>query len=177
MTTILTHAAVPLALGLGAGREKIPTQLLLAGIAASVLPDADVLAFHFGIPYASTLGHRGFSHSLFFAVLVALVGAFLLPRAHFGRSLGFLLIAAVSHPILDSLTTGGLGVALFWPFSEARYFAPWRVIRVSPLSLSRLFSNRGLALATSELRWVWLPCLLMALGFWLVRRRPAPAES
>jgi inner membrane protein len=177
MPTVLTHAAVPLALGLGAGREKISTPLLLMGIAAAVLPDVDALAFRFGVPYASAYGHRGFTHSFVFAALVALVGACVLGRKHLPRALGFLLLAAVSHPILDALTTGGLGVALLWPFSEVRHFAPWRVIQVSPLSLSRLLTHRGFIVASSELCWVWLPCLLMGLLIWILRKNLAPEEQ
>ncbi len=44
MPTIITHAAVPLCLGLGLGRKTIPPRLLLAGIALAMLPDADVMA-------------------------------------------------------------------------------------------------------------------------------------
>jgi len=169
MPTVPTHAAIPLALGLGLGRRRIPTPLLLAGVTASVLPDGDVLMMHLGVPYASAFGHRGFTHSILFAGLVALLGASLLRRTPFRRAWAFLFMAAVSHPILDAFTTGGLGVALLWPFSEFRFFAPWRVIRVSPLSLSRLLSDRGLRVGVSELLWVWLPCLLLASAAWAHR--------
>ena len=177
MPTFLTHAAVPLALGLGLGRRRIPAPLLLAGLAAAVLPDGDVLIMRLGVPYASAFGHRGFSHSILFAGLVALLGAALLRRISFPRAWGFLFLAAVSHPLLDASTTGGLGVALLWPFSEARYFAPWRFIRVSPLRLSSFWSERGLRVGASELRWVWLPCFLLALTGWCCRRTTAPAET
>ena len=43
MPTIVTHAAVPLCLGLGLGSRIIPPRLLLAGVAIAMLPDADVL--------------------------------------------------------------------------------------------------------------------------------------
>ena len=59
MPTILTHTAVPLALGLGLGKEIVPRRVLWAGVALSILPDLDVLAFRFGIPYAAPFGHRG----------------------------------------------------------------------------------------------------------------------
>jgi len=177
MPTVFTHTAVPLALGLGAGRKQVPASLLLLGIAVSILPDGDVLGLHLGCPYESIFGHRGFTHSLGFSAAVALVGAIMLHRKCFLKALGFLFVAAASHPILDAFTTGGLGVALFWPFSEARYFAPWRVIRVSPLSVSRLFSARGFFVAGSELLWVWLPCLLFVTGAWIIRRRPAPGDN
>ncbi|HEX7809721.1 MAG TPA: metal-dependent hydrolase, partial [Thermoanaerobaculia bacterium] len=55
-----------------------------------------------------------------------------------------------------------LGVAFFSPFSNVRYFFPWRPIRVSPIG-PRFFSARGLATLQSELLWVWLPCVTLAL--------------
>ena len=45
MPTIITHAAVPLCLGLGLGSRVIPPRLLFTGIVLAMLPDADVLTF------------------------------------------------------------------------------------------------------------------------------------
>src|SRR5262245_9079118 len=36
----------------------------------SLLPDADVIGFRFGVAYAAPWGHRGATHSLAFAVLL-----------------------------------------------------------------------------------------------------------
>jgi inner membrane protein len=69
------------------------------------------------------------------------------------------------------LTDGGLGVALYWPWSDARHFAPWRVIEVSPFA-HRFFSARGVEVMLSELRCVWWPALTVAaLAFWIRRRK------
>ncbi len=68
------------------------------------------------------------------------------------------------------LTNGGLGVELFWPFSEQRLFSAWRVIEVSPLSLSRVFSGRGVVVLQSELLWVWLPALATGAALFALRR-------
>lgn len=62
------------------------------------------------------------------------------------------VVVAVSHPLLDSLTDGGLGVALFWPFSNERFFAPWRPIPVAPIGAGML-SARGLHVLLVELLW------------------------
>jgi len=161
MPTLFTHPAVPLALGLGLGARIVSRRLLLAGVALSILPDLDVLAFQFAIPYAAGFGHRGFSHSFIFAALVALLGALLLRRypERFVPSLLFLLVAAASHGVLDALTNGGHGIAFFWPFSLERYFAPVQLIEVSPLSAGRFFSPRGITVLVSEFLWVWLPCI------------------
>jgi membrane-bound metal-dependent hydrolase YbcI (DUF457 family) len=55
-----------------------------------------------------------------------------------------------SHPLLDALTDGGLGCALFWPFDSTRYFAPWSPIPVAPIG-ARYFSPRGLSVALTEM--------------------------
>lgn len=174
MPTILTHAVVPLALGLGAGRQYVSGPLLAAGAVASMLPDLDVLAFRLGVGYSHQFGHRGFSHSVSFALLLGVIACLLATRLRSSRSgaFAFVFVAAVSHGLLDMLTTGGLGVALLWPLSEARFFAPWQVIEVSPLSLSRVFGPRGLAVLLSELMWVWVPAAVVTgLLTFVVRAR------
>lgn len=171
MPTVLTHPAIPLALGLGLGKEVIPRPLMAAGIVASVLPDLDVIAFRFGITYASGFGHRGFSHSLVFAALIALGGAcaFRYYRTGFARAFGFLFVVTVSHGTLDSFTNGGSGIAFLWPWSLDRFYAPVQFIEVSPLRLSRLLSMRGVTVMLSELVWVWIPCALIGLSLALPR--------
>ncbi|WP_454831665.1 metal-dependent hydrolase [Pseudoxanthomonas wuyuanensis] len=171
MPTIITHAIVPLAVGLGLGRKAIPPRLLLAGMAAAVLPDLDVVAFKFGIAYADALGHRGFSHSLAFAGFLGLLAACLRQwlRASGWISFAFVAAAAVSHPLLDMLTNGGLGVALWWPWSEQRHFAPWRMIQVSPF-IHHFFSARGAQVLLSELRWIWLPVIAGSVVLVAMRR-------
>jgi inner membrane protein len=166
MPTILSHTAIPLAIGVGLGKAKIPLPVLTFGVLLSALPDCDALAFHFGIPYGSEFGHRGFSHSLFISVVAASVVALLLHRfgQRFWATFTFLGVAMASHGVLDCFTTGGKGVALLWPFSSARFFAPVQVIRVSPISVHRFLSMRGIEVLSSELRWVWLPCAALCLG-------------
>ena len=172
MPTIFTHALIPLATGVSLGRTRLPPKLVAAGMAAAMLPDDDVAMFKLGIEYAHDFGHRGASHSLAFAVFC---GAF---AAGFARWLKvravtaflFIALSVASHPLLDMLTDGGLGVALFWPWSDARHFAPWRVIEVSPFA-NRFFSARGADVLASEMRWIWVPVGVMAgLAVWLRRR-------
>jgi inner membrane protein len=174
--TIFSHIAPPLALRFGLGGNTISRPLLIAGLVASVLPDLDVLAFRLNVAYSHVLGHRGFSHSLLFALGLALLALISAPLLRSSRPLAFIFVglAAVSHPLLDMITNGGLGVALFWPWSAERFFAPWRVIEVSPLSLHRLFGPRGIAVFTSELLWVWLPALLAACLLLFLRRVAEP---
>jgi len=174
MPTVLTHPVVPLAMAIGLGRGVISRRLLVAGVVVSILPDLDVLAFRFGIPYADQWSHRGFSHSFMFALIVAAIGAGLarLLVSTPGKTFWFLLVAAASHGILDAFTNGGFGIAFLWPFSQERFFAPIHPIEVAPLSLSRFLSSRGIAVLSSEILWVWLPCLsAAAIAVALHRRR------
>jgi inner membrane protein len=172
MPTILSHAAVPLALGLGLGTRMVPPRLLLAGVLAAMLPDLDVIAFRLHIPYADNFGHRGVSHSLLFAVLIGLLALTTAPllRTTRWRALAFISVCAASHGLLDMFTNGGLGVALWWPWSAERLFSPWQVIEVSPLTWQRLLSPRGLAVLFSELYWVWLPALATTCALLLGRK-------
>lgn len=170
MPTILSHAALPLALGLGSG--AVSKRLIYAGILASILPDIDVLAFRLNIAYSHALGHRGVTHSIVFALVLALLALAFAKQLRSSRAIAFSFIglSAVSHPLLDMITNGGLGVALWWPFSSERVFAAWQVIEVSPLSLNRVFSARGLAVLQSELFWIWLPAALVAVVMLSMRK-------
>jgi inner membrane protein len=166
MPTVLTHPAFPLAVGLGLGRQIISGRLLASGVVASIVPDLDVLAFPLGVHYGSAFGHRGFTHSLAFALAAALVGGCChrAVRTRFTRAFLFILASTASHGILDAFTNGGLGIAFLWPFSSDRYFAPYQVIEVSPIGISRLLSSRGLSVLESELVWVWAPCVVLSVA-------------
>jgi len=167
----MTHTAVPLAIAVALGRGCVSTRLTIAGIAASMIPDADVLAFGFGIPYASDFGHRGFTHSLIFAIAAGLIAGLASPLLNSGRRTAFLFVAvaAASHGLLDMLTNGGLGVAYFWPIVSERFFFPYRPIEVSPIGIGRFLSADGLRVIASELVWVWLPGSLFAMAGYIVR--------
>ena len=171
MATPLSHLAVPVALSVALGPDIVPPGLMALALVCAVLPDLDALGLWLGIPYDHPFGHRGITHSLPFAVALADAGALLAPALGVDVSIAFwvLLPSAASHGLLDALTNGGLGVALFSPFSQRRYFLPWRVIEVSPLRPSALFSRRGLDVLRSEMRWVWAPCAAVALAGEAVR--------
>lgn len=186
MPSPFTHAFAGLALG----TVMVPgsPRWIAAGVALAILPDADFIGFKLGIPYASMLGHRGLSHSLLFAacvstavVLVARWRRRAAPAERAGRATPplprllwpYLVLAALSHGLLDALTNGGLGIAFFAPFSAERHFFPWRPIVVAPLSVRRFFANRGVVVIASELAVVWIPGLALATVAWWVRRHRA----
>ncbi|CNL28167.1 MULTISPECIES: metal-dependent hydrolase [Yersinia] len=171
MPTIITHAAVPLCIGVGLGKKTIPPALLLTGIVFSIIPDLDVLSFKLGIAYANAFGHRGFTHSLLFAF--SLPALALLFRRYFNTSFSrigwFLTLSLLSHSVLDSLTTGGMGVGWLWPWSQERFFAPVQVIKVAPFQLGQYFKPNGIAVIKSELWWVWGPGVILMLSLMMVR--------
>ncbi|MGB9150490.1 MAG: metal-dependent hydrolase [Burkholderiales bacterium] len=179
MPTIISHAIVPIALGLGLGKNFISTRLLWAGALASILPDFDVVTFRMGIDYAHEFGHRGASHSLVFALGLAILAIIFCRqlRASPLAAFVFILVATASHGLLDMFTNGGLGVSLFWPFHEARLFFPTQVIEVSPLSVRRFFSLRGMSVILSELIWVWLPCFVVSISLYFWRRKRSLDEA
>ncbi|MDR1727331.1 MAG: metal-dependent hydrolase [Acidobacteriota bacterium] len=175
MPTIITHAAPVLASGIAVGRRRLPMRLFWLAVVCSMLPDFDVAGFLVGVRYADLLGHRGFSHSLLFAALCGGAAALAAPLLRCRRRLAAVVafLAVASHIFLDALTSGGLGVAAFWPFDEGRFFLPWRPIRVSPFNPRAFASARGIAVILSELRWVWLPCFIAAGGvrLWLEKKK------
>jgi inner membrane protein len=148
-----------IAIGMAAARAERPMATTASLAVAmfswsliSLLPDADVLGFPLGVPYAHAWGHRGVAHSFAFLACVAL-GIALVARAFRQSALRTGLVAAlvlISHPLLDTLTDGGLGCALLWPFADTRYFAPLRPIPVAPIGAAFL-TRAGLRVASVEL--------------------------
>jgi inner membrane protein len=170
--TILTHPAVAL---LKSWYPRLPARTAIAGAALTIVADLDVIAFAIGIPYEDVLGHRGFTHSILFALLIAFLTTALLRFDREDRRAGFafLFLCAMSHGVLDAFTDGGLGVAFFAPFHNARYFFAWTPVRVSPIGAG-FFSRRGLETVYSELLWVWIPAAITAsMGHFLFARRRA----
>ena len=147
----------------------MPLRFRLMSALCPVIPDLDVAGFGYGVSYEHFFGHRGFFHSVFFAMFAGVVCAIIylwncnasLKRKWLFSVYFFLLTA--SNGILDAFTNGGLGVALLSPFDNTRYFWPWRPIHVSPIGLGTFFSKYGIIALKSEFIWVWVPCLTVLL--------------
>jgi inner membrane protein len=176
MASAFSHAMVGLSIGTCFYRPEIPKRVWFVGMLCAALPDTDVIGFRFGIRYSDFWGHRGFTHSLFFAALLSAI----IVVAFFGHRIqgiiraalfAYLFLATASHGILDAMTNGGLGVAFFSPFDNHRYFLPWRPIRVSPIGTARFFTARGLAILQNEFLWIWIPAILFAGFVWMMRRK------
>ena len=179
MASGITHAFAATTLGLStlpASRRWAP---IVAGVVCSVLPDADVIGMRLGVAYAHPLGHRGLTHSVFFAAALAALVVGLFFRGEAWRPMRlrvflYLWIATASHGLFDAMTNGGLGVAFLAPFDNTRTWMPWRPVAVSPLSITGFLTARAWRILGTEALFIGLPwsaaCLVMALA---LRRRGA----
>jgi membrane-bound metal-dependent hydrolase YbcI (DUF457 family) len=160
------HAAVSYLLG-----RAVPWLSLPAVLVGGVLPDVDFVLLPFS--WFNRI-HRVATHNLWFVLAVAIVG---LAFAKNGRRspvfLG-LLIGGLLHLLVDSCMdsnpTNGLGVALFWPLSDA-FYSPFNLVSINndgtnwsdPLAMGWRFLKQGL---------IWeLPIYTLALWLWWQRHR------
>lgn len=181
-----------LAVGMAAARlyqsekpaDSLPFTAVLFWSALSFLPDSDVVGFALGVRYGDEWGHRGATHSIVFSLAIGVaVGLVALFNRRPAIRTGVTASLVVgSHAFLDTLTDGGLGCALFWPFDLTRYFAPWTPIPVSPIGLGVL-SPYGIFVALVELVYfaplMWfawrprlhpvIPVVVWLAALWLLR--------
>jgi len=73
MASLISHGIVATALAKIAFPNEVPPKLWPIALASSLLPDLDVVGFGFGIHYGDFWGHRGFTHSLLFALIWSLL--------------------------------------------------------------------------------------------------------
>lgn len=161
MASAISHVLVALALGKLSQHNVMTWRVLLLGVVCSIVPDLDVIGFHYGIPYGDLWGHRGLTHSIFFAGLLSavLVGLYYRRQSRIvmaGLFL-YLFLCTASHSVLDAMTDGGLGVAFFSPFDTCRYFFTARPVAVSPIGVSEFFGQEVLHILATEAKWIWLP--------------------
>lgn len=167
MPSAFTHAFIAIPLGKAFFEKKMPPRFWLLAVLCSILPDVDVYSFYFHTAHGSLWWHRGFTHSLLFALLLSLAVVWLgfeededfrFPRWKLWL---FFLLLACSHGVLDALTGRAYGVAFFSPFDTTRYSLPWAPIKISPIGLKSFLSPRGKEVLFSEISWVWIPSLLI----------------
>jgi inner membrane protein len=181
VASLLTHAALPLLAQRGLP-PLTPQQRRLGWVAVlcACLPDLDMVGVLFDIRPGDPLGHRGLSHSLLAAALLALLAAAVAFRSlrlgsrAWWKVVAFLFAATAANGLVDALTAGDVGVAFFAPFSAHRYFLPWRLLPVCPLGVDEYLSRWGLLVLANELLFLLLPAFLLsqlARGW-----RAAPAQ-
>jgi len=169
MASIFGHAVVGFTLSKIISNNNSKLLLILA-IASTILPDIDVIVFNFGIPYEDPFGHRGFTHSILFAILWATLLMFVFGKLHKIIWWIVIFLSTISHGVLDAMTSGGRGVGFFIPFHNERYFFPFREIVVSPIGIERFFSEQGMRVIFSELKYVFLPCFIILVLFYFIKK-------
>jgi inner membrane protein len=183
VATAFTHAFVAVAAGRICYR-RMPPRFWLLAIACSAGPDLDVGLHHYGVEYLDLWGHRGMTHSLLFALVVAaIVVAWPLRKiyapfsARWWGLLTFFFALTASHGFIDAFTDGGHGIAFFSPFDTTRYFMPWTPLVVPHFGLARLFTSYGAQVMLSEILWVWMPVGAIAGAVIVVQRWSPPPEA
>ena len=162
----LTQGSLGAALPQSAARREQIGLATVAGFAAGMAPDLDVLIRSSEDPLLFLEYHRQFTHSLIFipvgAALVALA-LWLFPsvrrRGSFRQVYGFCALGYGTHALLDACTT--YGTQLLWPFSDAR-FAWNNVSIIDPLLTVPLLA---LVITARRKRWPWAARLAMV---WVV---------
>ncbi|MBN1343262.1 MAG: metal-dependent hydrolase [Phycisphaerae bacterium] len=114
-------------------RHKLGRGATLMGAIGGLLPDLDIFLGWMD-PWWTWQYHRHFTHSIFFAPLLAAPLAWLFwrrhGRQHFALWLLCAYLALATHPFLDLLTT--YGTQLLAPFSDTRFGLDWIAI-IDPL--------------------------------------------
>jgi inner membrane protein len=120
----ITHIALGACIGEAFFEKGFGKKAMGWGIMAQSIPDIDFIAsFWMDIPSAM-LAHRGFTHSIFFAVLVIPLFSMIAERLHRPRNIRFqkwLLFFATAifiHIFIDAFNSYGVG--WFEPFSNQR---------------------------------------------------------
>lgn len=120
----LTQFALGAAVGETVLGRKIGNKAVLLGGLFGTIPDLDIM-LNFALETTMKLRvHRGYSHSIFFAVVFGAFAAWVLKKLFKKEKLSyknwylFTFLTLFTHPILDSFTT--YGTQLFLPFSDYR---------------------------------------------------------
>ncbi len=166
----LTQVVLGAAVGEAVLGKKVGNRAMLWGAIAGTIPDLDVFTRFFTDPITATAMHRGFSHSIVFAILLSPILALIAQRIHRKRSAtrsGWTWLffwSLVTHPLLDAHTVWG--TQLFWPFDyrlayknifviDPLYTLPFLLCLIIAACYKRsnpkrrLFNNAGLIISTT----------------------------
>jgi len=163
MPSVLGHALAGLTISAAYTQGRPPRRTWILATACAVAPDLDWFTGFLKLSDGNSLSHRGMSHSLLAAALIA-AAAMLIgfrPRLRSPRHWACMLSAAFSHGLLDACTFGGTGVAFLLPFSRARFVCLWQPIFVSPIPLSGRLLDWLLFSLGTEIVWIGIPACLV----------------
>jgi inner membrane protein len=120
----VTHTVLGACVGELVAGKKLGKQAMLWGALANNLPDIDVFTSLWMGQADSLLAHRGFTHSILFALIFPLLLAYLFSKWHTNKKMHFkdwvIMFGSgiFIHIIIDALTCYGTG--WFEPFSHYR---------------------------------------------------------
>ncbi|CAM3313790.1 metal-dependent hydrolase [Aequorivita lipolytica] len=164
----VTQIVLGAAVGEAVLGKKIGNKAMLLGAIAGTIPDLDVIANRFTDTVTALEIHRGFTHSIVFAVVFGLLFGWLLSlwdrRASLKEWLWFWFLCFFTHPLLDAHTTWG--TQLFWPLDirleyknifviDPLYTLPFLVFLILAMLQKRgsikrrKFNNLGLIVSSS----------------------------
>ena len=169
----LTQIVLGASVGEAVLGKKVGNKAILWGAIAGTIPDLDVILRSFTDEISATQMHRGFSHSIVFAVLIAPLLGWIARKIHFKLvDVSFkdwtklFFWTTVTHPLLDAHTTWG--TQFFWPLKyrlayqnifvvDPLYTLPFLTFLIIVMTLKKenpkrsKFNTIGLSLSTSYL--------------------------
>lgn len=169
----ITHIVVGACMGEALGGRQLGKKALLLGALAQSIPDIDFIAT-FWLPLTrDLLAHRGFTHSILFCILSAILLAFISQKIFRGK-LSFSMwvvfwgLQSLFHILLDSFNAYGTGWLL--PFSNYRVafhtmyvadplFSLWPALAFAALLLLHVGHQK---------RVVWIKYSLLISGIYLL---------
>lgn len=157
----LTQVAVGIATAEFCLGKQIKNRSFLYGAIIATIPDLDIYVGKLFDPISAIAMHRGFSHSIFFYLLLCIPLGAILFKIEQGRVKLFQAINAcffilLTHSILDAFTTWG--TQLFWPLPyrlavksifvvDIFYTIPWLIC------LFLVFINKDFLIRKKWLKW------------------------
>lgn len=116
----VTQIVLGAAVGEAVLGKKVGKKAILYGAIAGTIPDLDTLVGNFFDTITAIEMHRGFSHSIVFAILFAPIFGWIISKIESNseatwKNWSWLMFWGLfTHPLLDAHTTWG--TQLFWPF-------------------------------------------------------------
>ena len=177
MPSPLGHSMVNVSLYMLIGRSRyffnswkyLPLCLLIG-----LFSDIDILFIALG---ASAYFHRGLTHSILFAVLIAFtfsLAPLFKSKIEWRKILLFFLALTSGHLLLDYFTFDGFlpaGILLFWPFNDTYFQSPYCIFRSFDwMTLKGIFSFATFKAILLEFI-ICLPFLVLAVYIKNLKRR------
>lgn len=156
-----------------AGGKKMGNKAAAWGAVAGTIPDLDVFIRGLIHPIDGALMHRGFSHSILFALIASPILAWLLNKLYrqrygYKQWLWLFFLGIITHPMLDIFTN--YGTQFFWPFDlrltfnsifvvDPLYTIPFSICLVIALFLKkesrrrRIWNYAGIGISCLYLLW------------------------